>query len=214
MTGKVISAEPGKKLVQSWQLKTPTWPSGESPLGIMMHMALNVRPVDHFGTMTITFDQGEDSTLSELAWRCLKYPAKLTDVPVQPCFPCLECPRVKKQLWKTRSIPTTFEGEFSNRINSVIYKADSSSAHSLKQMGLVLLSSAKRPATFQSTATDSQRRSASKTDVAGKKLKKRVPKSVKNAASTAVWTDYLGYATIAASAIGLAGIVWSSYQQK
>ncbi|KAJ9118344.1 hypothetical protein QFC22_004260 [Naganishia vaughanmartiniae] len=29
VVGKVISAEPGKKLVQSWQLKTPTWPSGK-----------------------------------------------------------------------------------------------------------------------------------------------------------------------------------------
>lgn len=105
-------------------------------------------------------------------------------------------------------------GWVQSSIDAVIYKADASSAHSLKQMGLVLLSSSTRPATFQSTATDSQRRTAGKTDVAGKKLKKRVPKSVKNAASTAVWTDYLGYATVAASAIGLAGIVWSSYQQK
>lgn len=28
--GKIVSAEKGKKLVQSWQLKSPNWPSGES----------------------------------------------------------------------------------------------------------------------------------------------------------------------------------------
>lgn len=27
--GKIISAEPGQKLVQSWQLRSPNWPSGE-----------------------------------------------------------------------------------------------------------------------------------------------------------------------------------------
>lgn len=80
VTGKVISAEPGTKLVQSWQLKTPTWPSGESPLKLISGQGLNLRSTDHFGTMTITFDQGEDSTLSELAKRRLGHPAKLTDV--------------------------------------------------------------------------------------------------------------------------------------
>ena len=29
VVGKVVSVEPGKKIVQSWQLKTPTWPSGK-----------------------------------------------------------------------------------------------------------------------------------------------------------------------------------------
>jgi hypothetical protein len=82
---------------------------------------------------------------------------------------------------------------------------------SLKQMGLVLLSSSTRPTTFQATTTRS-RKSPGKTDV--KKPKKKVPSDAKRAASTAAWTDYLGYATIAASAIGLVGIVWSSYQQK
>ncbi|KAI5450349.1 Co-chaperone [Naganishia albida] len=156
VTGKVVSAEPGKKLVQSWQLKTPTWPS------------------DHFGTMTITFDQGEDSTLT---------------------------------VFSLSGVPKGQESTLENAIDTYYIRG-------LKQMGLVLLSSATRPVTFQSTTTDSQRRSTGKTNVASKKLKKRVPKSAKNAASTAAWTDYLGYATIAASAIGLAGIVWSSYQQK
>jgi activator of HSP90 ATPase len=27
--GKIISAEPGQKLVQSWQLRSPDWPSGQ-----------------------------------------------------------------------------------------------------------------------------------------------------------------------------------------
>jgi hypothetical protein len=83
--------------------------------------------------------------------------------------------------------------------------------YSLKQMGLVLLSSSTRPTTFQATTTRS-RKSTGKTDV--KKPKKKVPSDAKRAASTAAWTDYLGYATVAASAIGLVGIVWSSYQQK
>ncbi|KAG7528126.1 hypothetical protein FFLO_06392 [Filobasidium floriforme] len=43
--GKIISAEPGQKLVQSWQLRSPNWPS------------------EHHATMTTTFDQGSDSTL-------------------------------------------------------------------------------------------------------------------------------------------------------
>ena len=87
--------------------------------------------------------------------------------------------------------------------------------HSLKQMGLVLLSSSTRPTTFQATTTARpHRQSAVKTDAAGRKLKKKVPREARRAASTAAWTDYLGYATIAASAIGLVGIVWSSYQQK
>lgn len=82
-------------------------------------------------------------------------------------------------------------------------------------MGLVLLSSSTRPTTFQATTTARPpRKSAVKTDVAGKKLKKKVPSEARRAASTVAWTDYLGYATIAASAIGLVGIVWSSYQQK
>jgi activator of HSP90 ATPase len=42
--GKIISAEPEKKLVQTWQLRNPNWPS------------------EHFATMTITLDQGSDST--------------------------------------------------------------------------------------------------------------------------------------------------------
>jgi len=47
-------------------------------------------------------------------------------------------------------------------------------------------------------------------------MKKRVTKSDKKAAASAAaeWTSYLGYATMLASAVGLAGIVWSSYQQK
>lgn len=28
--GKVITADPPKKLVQTWQVKSPSWPSGES----------------------------------------------------------------------------------------------------------------------------------------------------------------------------------------
>jgi len=42
--GKIISAEPEKTLVQTWQLRNPNWPS------------------EHFAAMTITLDQGSDST--------------------------------------------------------------------------------------------------------------------------------------------------------
>lgn len=42
--GKVTEAEPPTKLVQTWNTKSPGWPS------------------DHYGTMTITLKQGSDST--------------------------------------------------------------------------------------------------------------------------------------------------------
>ena len=44
VNGKVVSAEPPKKLVTTWQLKKSNWPS------------------DHFATMTIVLDQGSNST--------------------------------------------------------------------------------------------------------------------------------------------------------
>ncbi|WRT66256.1 uncharacterized protein IL334_003209 [Kwoniella shivajii] len=42
--GKIISVEAPKKLVQTWQARSPSWPS------------------DHYGTMTLTLNQGSDST--------------------------------------------------------------------------------------------------------------------------------------------------------
>ncbi|GMK59170.1 hypothetical protein CspeluHIS016_0701850 [Cutaneotrichosporon spelunceum] len=44
VSGAVISVDPPRKIVQSWQTKSPGWPS------------------DHHGIMTITLDQGSDST--------------------------------------------------------------------------------------------------------------------------------------------------------
>jgi activator of HSP90 ATPase len=45
--GKIVSVEQLKKLVMTWQTKSPNWPS------------------DHFGTMTMSLDQGSDSTKGE-----------------------------------------------------------------------------------------------------------------------------------------------------
>jgi hypothetical protein len=45
--GKIVSSDPPKQLVQSWQPKSPNWPS------------------DHFATLTITLNQGSDSTAGE-----------------------------------------------------------------------------------------------------------------------------------------------------
>ncbi|WWC70308.1 uncharacterized protein I206_104258 [Kwoniella pini CBS 10737] len=42
--GKIISVEAPKKLVQTWQVRSPSWPS------------------DHYGTMTLSLDQGSSST--------------------------------------------------------------------------------------------------------------------------------------------------------
>ncbi|KAK6910217.1 chaperone activator [Kwoniella mangroviensis CBS 8886] len=42
--GKIISVEAPKKLVQTWQVRSPSWPS------------------DHYGKMTLTLDQGSSST--------------------------------------------------------------------------------------------------------------------------------------------------------
>ncbi|THV03961.1 hypothetical protein K435DRAFT_650146 [Dendrothele bispora CBS 962.96] len=42
--GKYVSLEPPTKIVQTWALQSPTWPSG------------------HIGTLTTTFDQSSDST--------------------------------------------------------------------------------------------------------------------------------------------------------
>jgi uncharacterized protein YndB with AHSA1/START domain len=32
--GKYVSVEPGKEIVQTWALQSPTWPSGKSRLTI------------------------------------------------------------------------------------------------------------------------------------------------------------------------------------
>ncbi|KAG0701785.1 activator of Hsp90 ATPase [Suillus ampliporus] len=42
--GKYVSLTPGKEIVQTWALQSPTWPSG------------------HFATLTTTFEQSSDST--------------------------------------------------------------------------------------------------------------------------------------------------------
>ncbi|OAX34198.1 hypothetical protein K503DRAFT_699152 [Rhizopogon vinicolor AM-OR11-026] len=42
--GKYVSLTPGKEIVQTWALQSPTWPS------------------DHFATLTTTFEQSSDST--------------------------------------------------------------------------------------------------------------------------------------------------------
>ncbi|AFR92439.2 chaperone activator [Cryptococcus neoformans C23] len=42
--GKVISADPPKKLVQTWQVRSPGWPS------------------EHYGTMSLSLSQGSDTT--------------------------------------------------------------------------------------------------------------------------------------------------------
>ncbi|WWC89442.1 uncharacterized protein L201_004366 [Kwoniella dendrophila CBS 6074] len=42
--GKIISVDKPKKLVQTWQVRSPSWPS------------------EHYGTMTLTLDQGSSST--------------------------------------------------------------------------------------------------------------------------------------------------------
>lgn len=38
--GKVLSAEEGKKLVQSWQLRSPNWPSGKDPPRLLVNPLL------------------------------------------------------------------------------------------------------------------------------------------------------------------------------
>ncbi|KAJ9099953.1 hypothetical protein QFC21_003961 [Naganishia friedmannii] len=179
VVGKVVSAEPGKKLVQSWQLKTPTWPS------------------EHFGTMTITFDQGDDSTLSA-------YWASSNTEPMTDARSCTA-------VFSLSGVPKGQEETLEKAIDTYYVRG-------LKQMGLVLLSSSTRPVTFQSKSPASPLAgSTTKVGNERKKLKKRVTKSDERAAAatgTAEWTSYLGYATMVASAVGLAGIVWSSYQQK
>jgi hypothetical protein len=75
--GKIISAEPGQKLVQSWQLRSPNWPSGEcrsAELHVMTDGAdlwsfCLFGYAEHHATMTTTFDQGSDSTLGEYEQR-------------------------------------------------------------------------------------------------------------------------------------------------
>jgi activator of HSP90 ATPase len=44
VSGKIVSADKPTKLVQTWNTKSPGWPAG------------------HYGTMTITLNQGSDST--------------------------------------------------------------------------------------------------------------------------------------------------------
>ena len=36
--GKIVAAEKGKKLVQSWQLRSPNWPSGESCRSLLSYI--------------------------------------------------------------------------------------------------------------------------------------------------------------------------------
>lgn len=52
--GKIVEADRPKKLVQTWQTKSPGWPSGECRSTTLIS--------GHFGTMTMTLDQGDDST--------------------------------------------------------------------------------------------------------------------------------------------------------
>lgn len=54
VSGAIISVDAPHKLVQSWQTKSPGWPSGEARTG--------VADADHHGIMTITLAQGSDST--------------------------------------------------------------------------------------------------------------------------------------------------------
>jgi activator of HSP90 ATPase len=42
--GQYVSLTPAKEIVQTWELRSPTWPAG------------------HFATLTVTFDQSSDST--------------------------------------------------------------------------------------------------------------------------------------------------------
>jgi activator of HSP90 ATPase len=59
VVGKVESAEAPKKLVQSWQARSPSWPSGELSYPPAVRLA---HKVDHFGTLTTTLNQGSNST--------------------------------------------------------------------------------------------------------------------------------------------------------
>lgn len=40
--GKVITAEPPKKLVQTWQVRSPSWPSGESKFAFQVKTYMNI----------------------------------------------------------------------------------------------------------------------------------------------------------------------------
>jgi activator of HSP90 ATPase len=87
VVGKVVSVEPGKKIVQSWQLKTPTWPTGKMIL-LQAFFKRSCMPLEHFGTMTITFDQGEDSTLSKLCTLAKSFYELNLCVPYSCILPC------------------------------------------------------------------------------------------------------------------------------
>lgn len=58
VSGKIVEADRPTKLVQTWQTKSPGWPSG----GWLGQQARKLTRADHYGTMTITLKQGSDST--------------------------------------------------------------------------------------------------------------------------------------------------------
>ncbi|KAI0340041.1 hypothetical protein BDW22DRAFT_1398971 [Trametopsis cervina] len=59
VSGKYVSLTPGKEVVQTWALKSPSWPSG------------------HTATMTTTFEQSSDST--KVTWSLAGVPLGMED---------------------------------------------------------------------------------------------------------------------------------------
>ena len=64
--GKYVSITPPTEIVQTWSLKSPTWPSGiERTFFVLIpanKMLVNCKCKGHFATLTTSLVQSSDST--------------------------------------------------------------------------------------------------------------------------------------------------------
>ncbi|WVQ99307.1 hypothetical protein IAU59_006439 [Kwoniella sp. CBS 9459] len=148
--GKIVSSDVPKKLVQTWQVRNPAWPS------------------DHFGTMTLSLNQGSDSTSATFT---------------------------------LDGVPAGIEGDVEKALDTFYIRG-------LKQMGLVLSSSARSFPTPLSRATIPPRSSTASAPKA-KKLRRKTPSSPSSASG---WTtsSLLGGGVVVALSAVLVGIVYTS----
>lgn len=60
--GKYVSLTPGKEIIQTWILSSPSWPSGLFQKSLIGLASLIGRYKDHSATLTTTLEQSDDST--------------------------------------------------------------------------------------------------------------------------------------------------------
>jgi hypothetical protein len=233
--GKIISAEPNQKLVQSWQLRSPNWPSGQY-CGSEVNAATDDADwwdfcflfghAEHHATMTTTFDQGSDSTLGEYEQRSrwtvpIRSWSRYDVRSSQSNGASQVCPRVRKRHYAALSRVTTWTGEFG--FACAHHRSETTTDHPgfravlydrFKQIGLVTSPTVSRviqdvPKT--SPFPSSTARSATKPKEKAKRKKRTTASS--SSVNAVGWGDVVTYSLVAGSIVGFIGIVWGSFRQ-